>query len=210
MPEASELFPCYVELAERIDRWAMVSKSPGELRRTLKGSEHWMSVKKAAVDEVTSLYSRVAERFALPSIPIRMPLRIKARVLGVAVSRSRIPEEIRIYLLIAPSPHAPLSIESASFARPTHEILDTFIHECAHVLDIVRTGRSDHGPNFESCRAEIAEYLGVPAAQPPSTAPATPFKRAPSATAARPTGCAVHILLMAAGGFWLLSHFIFI
>ena len=151
------ILPSYPLLIDAIDHAMRSAETPADLKRALRHDPQCIRLRKSVTAEAQVLYGLIADEFSMPIIPVYVPLRFKSNVRGLAVRNGSVPREIRIYLFLAPSTERQIGDIRT---RSAPGFVETLVHECAHVLDTVRRGQTDHGREFETCchrRSEIAQ-----------------------------------------------------
>jgi hypothetical protein len=150
----------YGNFSEALTNLADKAESLSEFSAFVKADPEIRRLKQRARSEFEQIYSLLARHFDVPYLPVNVPLRKKVSVRGKAyASPSGFPTEIRIYPIEAPNkPYQEWRPSDLSCSSRT-DILDTFIHEVAHVLEAKRYGRMGHGQNFKKVRCEIEEIL---------------------------------------------------
>jgi hypothetical protein len=109
-----------------------------------------------AREELQGLYNVARSHFGMPHIRVYLPVRKKISVLGEARSHAGNPGEIRVYPIHGLSDTAyshwqprDLRIDSPAC------VLETVIHESAHILEAHRYGFMGHERNFVTAYCEI-------------------------------------------------------
>jgi hypothetical protein len=110
--------------------------------------------------ELQVLYDNLTDDLDLPWLPVYFPVRKKVYVSGAAYHTDGVPSEIRIYSIKGCSnkPYDKWTPRDISAYTET-ELFETFIHESAHVLEAIRTGRMGHGNSFIKAYENIEEYF---------------------------------------------------
>jgi hypothetical protein len=110
--------------------------------------------------ELQALYDDLTDDLGLPRLPVYFPVRKKVYVSGAAYHTDGVPSEIRIYSLKGCSgkPYDKWTPRDIRAYTET-ELFETFVHESAHVLEAVRTGRMGHGKPFIKAYENIEEYF---------------------------------------------------
>ncbi len=110
--------------------------------------------------ELQVLYDNLTDDLGLPRLPVYFPVRKKVYVSGAAYHTDGVPSEIRIYSIKGCSnkPYDQWTPRDIRAYTET-ELFETFIHESAHVLEAVRTGRMGHGKPFIKAYENIEEYF---------------------------------------------------
>lgn len=110
--------------------------------------------------ELQALYDDLTDDLGLPKLPVYFPVRKKVYVSGAAYHTGGVPSEIRIYSIKGCSNKSYENWTPRDIRAYTEiEIFETFVHESAHVLEAVRTGRMGHGKPFIKAYENIEEYF---------------------------------------------------
>ena len=143
-----------------VDELCALANKLDEFTAHLKQDSQLKYLRGRARAELQTLYDNLADDLGLPRLPVYFPVRKKVYVAGAAYHADGVPSEIRIYSIKGCS--------SKSYDRWTprdirayteNEMFETFIHESAHVLEAVRTGRMGHGKPFTKAYENIEEYF---------------------------------------------------
>ena len=127
---------------------------------TLKTDPELKYLRSKARAELQALYDDLTEDLGLPKLPVYLPVRKKVYVSGAAYHTGGVPSEIRIYSIKGCSNKPYDRWTSKDIRAYTEiEIFETFIHESAHVLEAIRTGRMGHGKPFIKAYENIEEYF---------------------------------------------------
>jgi hypothetical protein len=110
--------------------------------------------------ELQALYDNLTDDLGLPRLPVYFPVRKKVYVSGAAYHTDGVPSEIRIYSIKGCSNKSYDKWTPGDIRAYTEtELFETFIHESAHVLEAIRTGRMGHGKPFIKAYGNIEEYF---------------------------------------------------
>ncbi|MEH8217400.1 hypothetical protein [Aeromonas veronii] len=126
----------------------------------IKNDKCFLRLRNNVRHNFTELYSAVAKEFGLPEIPIYITTRKKNRVLGLTFYPEKMPSEVRIYPFRANGDVNQEYLKPSDINCESLEcIFETAVHEFAHVLDIIRRGKSDHEYEFVQSYLEIYMFL---------------------------------------------------
>ena len=127
---------------------------------SLKKDPELIYLRSRARAELQALYNDLTDDLDLPDLPVYFPVRKKVFVYGATYHADGVPSEIRIYSLKGCSNKSydkwtPRDIRACTET----EVFETFIHESAHVLEAIRSGRMGHGKPFIKAYENIEEYF---------------------------------------------------
>ncbi len=143
-----------------MDELRLQASSLDEFSSGLKLDPRLKSLRSKARNELQKLYDNLSDDLDIPRLPVYLPIRKKIYVSGAAYHTGGVPSEIRIYSIkgCSSKPHdkwTPRDIRACSES----ELFETFVHEIAHVLEAVRTGRMGHGKPFIKAYENVEEYF---------------------------------------------------
>jgi hypothetical protein len=127
---------------------------------SLKEDKQLVELRNKARAELQGVYDLVRFRFEMPAIPVYLPVRKKIMVRGQAHALGSMPQEIRIYSI-----HGPVTKVYALWQPqdiiidPQDSVLETIVHECAHILEVHRHGVMGHEHNFVLAYCDIEMTL---------------------------------------------------
>jgi hypothetical protein len=187
----------------------------------LKNDAQLLRLKGAARSELQEIYRLLVRRFRLPNIPVYFPVRKKIYVQGLTGHCIGVPKEIRIYPIrgcstIPYNDWKPTDIAVMS----KEEVFETFIHEAAHVLEMMRNGCSDHEKPFveayediETCLFESGYGGLINSSFRLTGVPRGSYADLVKPRSVKQTGCLTSFLLLGSAilgvwGFWLSSRII--
>jgi len=149
----------YRRFARAINELCAKSPDLATFSKAVRDDPILASLRIGARAELRAIYRKVARHFGMPDIPLHLPVRKKIQTRGLAFHQQGMPTEIRVYPLEAPRKPYETWEPSDLRCSPDWDVLDTVIHESAHVLEALRFGEMTHGPRFKQAYAEIAVFL---------------------------------------------------
>lgn len=143
-----------------VDRLRARSISLDDFTANLKQDSELKYLRGRARAELQALYDNLTDDLDLPGLPVYFPVRKKVYVSGAAYHTDGVPSEIRIYSIKGCSnmPYDKWTPRDIRACTET-EVFETFIHESAHVLEVIRTGRMGHAKPFIKAYENIEEYF---------------------------------------------------
>jgi hypothetical protein len=174
------LLPHYASYAAAVSRARSTAASLTTFTTAIKDDRLFTELRNRARAELQGLYELARIRYGMPAIPVYLPARKKIMVRGRAHSLGGMPQEIRVYPI-----HGPASKEYAYWRPsdilidPPEEVLETIIHEYAHILEAHRHGVMGHEQAFVAAYCDIEQSL-VAAGACPASGPAYRFSGCPA------------------------------
>lgn len=154
------MLPHYSSYAREVAKARGAAASLSDFNVTLKEDRRLTEFRNKARAELQSLYDIVRVRFDLPAIPVYLPVRKKITVRGKAHALSGMPREIRVYPIHGPAAKPYVYWQPCDILiDPAECVLETLIHECAHILEAHRNGVMGHEQGFVSAYCEIEAWL---------------------------------------------------
>lgn len=127
----------------------------------LKREPHLKSIRNNARRELQTICDIICKDLSIPRVKVFLPIRKSVHKRGLARSVNSKPEEIRIYPIVGPSgiPYSKWSPKQLVISSK-FEVLDTLVHEIAHVIVAYRHGDvAGHGREFVAAYDEVREYM---------------------------------------------------
>ncbi len=134
--------------------------SLSDFTATLKEDRRLTEFRNKARVELQKLYDVVRVRFGLPAIPVYLPVRKKITIRGQAHALNGMPREIRVYTIHGPAGKPYVYWQPCDLLIDSAEcVLETVIHECAHILEAHRHAIMGHEQAFVSAYCEIEAWF---------------------------------------------------
>jgi hypothetical protein len=150
----------YTKYASAVAQLRSAVSSLSAFTISLKEDKQLIELRNKARSELQGIYDLVRFRFEMPAIPVYLPVRKKIMVRGQAHALGSMPQEIRIYSIHGPATKVyALWQPQDIIIDPQDSVLETVVHECAHVLEIHRHGVMGHECDFVSAYCDIEMSL---------------------------------------------------
>lgn len=139
--------------------WCGRAPSLDELSRRLRQDRELKRLREGARAELQALYEGIRRQFGMRPIPVHLPLRKTISVRGKAVAL-KVPQEIRIYAIkgCRRKPYRRWTPRDVG-CDTVESVMETLLHESAHVLDYERNSRMAHERTWVDAYEEIELWL---------------------------------------------------
>lgn len=138
--------------------WCGRAASLDELSRRLKEDRELKRLREGARAELQTLYEGIRRQFGMRAVPVHLPLRKTVSVRGRAVALE-VPQEIRIYAIKGSrKPYRRWTPRDVG-CDTVESVMETLLHESAHVLDYERNRRMAHERTWVDAYEEIELWL---------------------------------------------------